>query len=107
MCAKLFVFFSTKLLQLSPHNSGRRYSQAENGRGTMPFILMVAVKISCVRDEYTRLSVFNVKITRDVNLTYLSGRGGRLSVVSAALLRHETCHIEQSWDLGYPDVQQQ
>lgn len=60
-----------------PHSSGRRYSQAENGHGTMPFILTVGVTLSCVRDECARLSVPSVDTTRDVKLTYLSGSRGR------------------------------
>lgn len=75
-----FLITLHKLLVLCPcpHYSGRRYSQAENEHGTMPFILTEGVTLSWVRDECARLSAFNRNTTRDVKLTYLSGRRGHL-----------------------------
>ncbi len=61
-----------------PHYPGRRYSPAGNEHGTMPFILTMGVTSSCMRDECSQLSVFNVNTTGDVKSTYLSGSGGRV-----------------------------
>lgn len=49
-----------------------------NEHGTMPFILTVGVTQSCMRDECSQLSVFNMNIARDVKSTYLSGSRGRV-----------------------------
>lgn len=53
----------------------RRYGQAENEHGTMPFILAAGCHI--IVCERAGLSLFHVNTARDVKLTYMSGSGGR------------------------------